>query len=733
MEQIYKKMLDSKELDHHECKFWDNNIFKYVKYLQNKEPQETKAPQTKNQLELSLFSKQLPLAEGIPKGNREYKIPPAIKSKTQKINPNSFKFTTNENKLSKKEYKKFERDLLSGREHAETLIELYSSGKINTKQYHNIKHKITPTTRGHYLTKYFGGEKELLDFEQKGIDYELLKSNSWLQKKYLEKKKRQINNSDLEKIIKKDWKTTAKGALIATALIATTCFGVTKLENLERDIKDNDELIKNIYATENIEQNNIVTDSLNSYIQNTESIRQRIAEINTQKEQNNLVSHKWEDTGNYCLINYFNANHPDVDVYTAIRTFEQDNPGVNPNILIDDLTYNFRTDYSNIEEFNTSEERENFVKHIDELHEEQFNTAYDVMIAQGYDPSITDDRKAFAEENLGGAINLVEQIEELQEPDLTINLENIISGNVYTVAITNENNEVLSCRNVLAHDHNQGTASLDYYDLNIPENQDYKLLLFDKVKLINSNNIERILETNDFEENNYLGQVIFSEGDELNLNVERRIDVGKINLGPEPWANILINGEGYGRTPIRGIELPPGTYDITFQRSEEDMDTYFSENRTYTLEVKAGEISSIRYNNGFNPEGTEYTIDNIVNTDSTSIESENKAEEEKEIYELPYDKIIENYNSNKRFKTVQKEFSDLEKSILVDTIKEGIENDSAYSKRFDKDYAEASGLIEDIKTMYENSISYKSIKKHCKRHGIGISDSTIYRIGKNTV
>ena len=227
--------------------------------------------------------------------------------------------------------------------------------------------------------------------------------------------------------------------------------------------------------------------------------------------------------------------------------------------------------------------------------------------------------------------------------------------------------------------------------------------------------------------------MIFSEGDELNLNVERRIDVGKINLGPEPWANILINGEGYGRTPIRGIELPPGTYDITFQRSEEDMDTYFSENRTYTLEVKAGEISSIRYNNGFNPEGTEYTIDNIVNTDSTSIESENKAEEEKEIYELPYDKIIENYNSNKRFKTVQKEFSDLEKSILVDTIKEGIENDSAYSKRFDKDYAEASGLIEDIKTMYENSISYKSIKKHCKRHGIGISDSTIYRIGKNTV
>ncbi|MBL7054653.1 hypothetical protein ISS05_02760 [Candidatus Woesearchaeota archaeon] len=838
MKQIYKKIQDSKNIDHNEFKFWNANRLKYFEYLQNKKiDEEIKKYSKKHQIEnsdkkinykytnryksnlpqpirknnfseivenidynkintqdskkiklenflktpigegyktlsktiikrlkknekikeklekenkeikegysLNLFpiktlenSKketitELPLVKGIPRR----KMPPINRIEKTEIPPIIIDYLSFKKgkKISNKEYKKFEQDLISGQEYAETLIDSYLSGKINTKQYHNLKDKIIPTTRGKYLTEYFGELENLAKFEQKGLDYELKNSkNSWLQKKYLKNKKKQIKDSDLEKIIQKDWKNVAKGAFVATALLATTCFGTNSLMHSYDGQKTTEEIFRERYSiSETIEEVGVVADSLDSYIQNPGTIRQKIAEINAQREQTNLVSQRWGDTGNSCLIHYFNDNHSGVDVYVAIEAFEQDNPGVNPNILMDNQKYNFRTNYSNIG-FENAEERESFVEHIDEIQEEQFNTGYDVMRAQGYDPSITEDRKAFAEENLGGAINWVELIEETQEPNFTVNLENIVSGNVYTIAITNENNEVLSCKNVLAHDCNQGTASLNYYDLNIPDNENYQLLLFDKTKIVNSNNIEQILEMNNFEENDYLGAINLSEGDEINLNVSRRIDVGKIVLGPEPWADILINGEEYGRTPIRGVELPPGTYDVTFQRSENEITEYFSEDRTYTIDVKAGEITSIRYNNEFNPEGTEYSIDNIL-TDSTTIEPETKIEEPKELYEIPYDKIIENYNSNKRFKTVQKEFSDLEKTILIDTIKEGVENNSAYSKRFDKDYAKESGLIKDIKTMYENSVSYKSIKNHCKRHGMNISDSTIYRIGKNTV
>ena len=50
-------------------------------------------------------------------------------------------------------------------------------------------------------------------------------------------------------------------------------------------------------------------------------------------------------------------------------------------------------------------------------------------------------------------------------------------------------------------------------------------------------------------------------------------------------------------------------------------------------------------------------------------------------------------------------------------------------ERFDRDYAKVSGLMDEIISMYENSVSYVGIKEHCKRHGMGISDSTIYRVG----
>lgn len=63
---------------------------------------------------------------------------------------------------------------------------------------------------------------------------------------------------------------------------------------------------------------------------------------------------------------------------------------------------------------------------------------------------------------------------------------------------------------------------------------------------------------------------------------------GRLLIGPEPWANVTVNGESRGQTPMPPIELPEGTYTVRLTNPD-------YEDQVSTVTITAGEDTSIRY------------------------------------------------------------------------------------------------------------------------------------------
>jgi len=752
----------------------------------------------------------LSLVEGIPGG--DYKIPPLMEIEKTEAPPIVMSYLNFKNgeKLSRKQYKQFEKKLVSGRAYAEDLVNSYLSGEVDSKQYHKLKSKIWNTARGENLANLFGDIDGLKEFEKKGIDYELSLENSWLQKRYLKNKKKQIDNSDLEKIVQKDWRNVAKGALVAGALLAATCFGVNELNQVYDGRKTNEEIIREIYSTtEAVEQTGVAVDSLDNTL-NSAEIRQKIAGINTERGGENLVSHKWGDLDSYCLIQYFDANHPDVDHWAAVKAFEKDNPGVNPNVLRDDREYNFRGNYSNVDCFDNVVERDNYAISVD-------------------------NRNPSSAEESAAEITWVEStcpsLESQESAEITIN--NVVSGDVYTVAVADGNNNVLGTRRILVHDYNQGVISLNF------EGVDYSnVLLFNGPSVVNTGNLEfgigsesyrgshKVSDNGQTEidasgdavvqgdvEQTYVpvetveeGTIIVKTGLEEILNYPTNVSIPTnvdLNSGSGEETEIVGSNSGGGSGGLGGIpqiegvsssdieqvhteaEIIPvatreysingiindavsvtipvmGEYTVYITDANGNTVGVYETNRlvgrdlpyNFAIEnfelygIQIGDLSNGTYSAHlgnalkFDPITRQYTSDEITNSlefivessDSTYVEEE-KLEEEKGFDDKGlYGRIIEGHNSGKRFSTIKKEISKEYKGIgdktLVSTVDDNVRNDGdAYSERFDRDYAKVSGLMDEIISMYENSVSYVGIKEHCKRHGMGISDSTIYRVG----
>ena len=63
---------------------------------------------------------------------------------------------------------------------------------------------------------------------------------------------------------------------------------------------------------------------------------------------------------------------------------------------------------------------------------------------------------------------------------------------------------------------------------------------------------------------------------------------GRLLIGPEPWANVFINGEARGQTPLPPFELPEGSYTVRLSNPD-------YEDQVTTVNIAAGEDTSIRY------------------------------------------------------------------------------------------------------------------------------------------
>jgi TonB family protein len=66
------------------------------------------------------------------------------------------------------------------------------------------------------------------------------------------------------------------------------------------------------------------------------------------------------------------------------------------------------------------------------------------------------------------------------------------------------------------------------------------------------------------------------------------LTTGRLLIGPEPWAEVFIDGTSYGQTPMPPIELEAGTYSVRLTNPG-------YEDQTQSVTITAGEDSSIRY------------------------------------------------------------------------------------------------------------------------------------------
>ena len=66
------------------------------------------------------------------------------------------------------------------------------------------------------------------------------------------------------------------------------------------------------------------------------------------------------------------------------------------------------------------------------------------------------------------------------------------------------------------------------------------------------------------------------------------IRTGRLLIGPEPWANVFVNGDAVGQTPMPPLELEEGTYSVRLSNPD-------YEDQVSTVVITAGEDASIRY------------------------------------------------------------------------------------------------------------------------------------------
>jgi TonB family protein len=79
-----------------------------------------------------------------------------------------------------------------------------------------------------------------------------------------------------------------------------------------------------------------------------------------------------------------------------------------------------------------------------------------------------------------------------------------------------------------------------------------------------------------------------AEGFSQTVELARIVTTGRLLIGPEPWAEVSIDGQGYGQTPMPPIELEPGTYTVSLSNPE-------YETQEFTVTITTGEDASIRY------------------------------------------------------------------------------------------------------------------------------------------
>ncbi len=66
------------------------------------------------------------------------------------------------------------------------------------------------------------------------------------------------------------------------------------------------------------------------------------------------------------------------------------------------------------------------------------------------------------------------------------------------------------------------------------------------------------------------------------------VTTGRLLIGPEPWAEVSIDGQSYGQTPLPPIELEPGTYSVTLTNPD-------YEDQSSSVTISLGEDTMIRY------------------------------------------------------------------------------------------------------------------------------------------
>lgn len=66
------------------------------------------------------------------------------------------------------------------------------------------------------------------------------------------------------------------------------------------------------------------------------------------------------------------------------------------------------------------------------------------------------------------------------------------------------------------------------------------------------------------------------------------VTTGRLLIGPEPWAEVTIDGQSYGQTPLPPIELEPGTYSVTLTNPD-------YEDQTSSVTIAQGQDTMIRY------------------------------------------------------------------------------------------------------------------------------------------
>lgn len=66
------------------------------------------------------------------------------------------------------------------------------------------------------------------------------------------------------------------------------------------------------------------------------------------------------------------------------------------------------------------------------------------------------------------------------------------------------------------------------------------------------------------------------------------VTTGRLLIGPEPWAEVAIDGQSYGQTPLPPIELEPGTYSVNLTNPD-------YEDQTTSVTIALGEDTMIRY------------------------------------------------------------------------------------------------------------------------------------------